>query len=314
MNEMIIHLLLNPIAGNGKANKAFERLKALLQIQEISFDYQISNYPGHLIELARNYADHQHSQNERLVVIGGDGSLNEVLNGIKESTYPQTRISYLPAGSGNDFARAAHLTKNPKVFISNLLNNDHQAEKVDCIKYTDNENMISHYFVNNLGIGFDAFIVYQSNHQRMKSHLNKLHLGNFIYTFNILSVLKKQDTFSIEVTANDQIYKFDNVYFATTTNHPFFGGGVPIEPNATIYSHFVDLVIVQKSKLAKFIWMFGKILTTRRHTNDPLFHSITAKKINLKTFKPEYAQIDGEDHSKKLYDLTYQIDSFYIQR
>lgn len=121
-----------------------------------------------------------------MIVIGGDGSLNEILNGIKTSNHPETPITYLPAGSGNDFARAAHLSKKPEELVNRLLQNlDYHP--VDCGKFISSlKNNRPYYFVNNFGIGFDAFVIYSSNHQKMKEKLNKLHLGNLIYASNII--------------------------------------------------------------------------------------------------------------------------------
>lgn len=306
------HLFLNPIAGNGLAKEAFEKLTKLLNEKEIAFDCEESKYPGDLVSMAKNFADQENMADSTLIVIGGDGSLNEVVNGIKHSHHPNFPITYLPAGSGNDFARAAHISKNPAQIVKHLLEHT-PAEKVDCGCFSyQSSPKIDHYFVNNLGIGFDAFVVYQSNHQKLKKGLNKLHLGNMIYGLNILSVLQKQDTFSVDVQANDNHYHFDNVYFATTTNHPYFGGGIAILPKANIYSHKLDCVIVQKPNMRKFIHLFQKLLKDGSHVNDPHFHYIEADKLSLETHQNEYAQIDGEDREPQKFRLNYHISSFYL--
>ncbi len=74
----------------------------------------------------------------------------------------------MPAGTGNDFARGAGLTADPRQLINNLLR-DPEPEQVDCGFFTSNIKQIPKgYFVNNFGIGFDAFVVHQSNHEQLK--------------------------------------------------------------------------------------------------------------------------------------------------
>ncbi|MCT7680677.1 MAG: acylglycerol kinase family protein, partial [Lactobacillus crispatus] len=103
----------------------------------IPFKRQKSHYPGELVVLAQNYANLHLSSEHVLIVVGGDGSFNEVLNGIKTSNYPETAITYLPAGTGNDFARGAGLTADPRQLINNLLR-DPEPEQVDCGFFTSN--------------------------------------------------------------------------------------------------------------------------------------------------------------------------------
>lgn len=304
------HLLLNPVAGNGQAKKSYHELRKILLQAGIPFTFEISQRPKHLIELAQKFAD-KNLTNVSLIVIGGDGSLNETLNGIKRSQHPETPIAYLPAGSGNDFARAAHLTKDPQKMIASLTDNL-SVKQVDCGQFTTVKNSEPYYFINNFGIGFDAFVVHESNNEEMKKHLNKLHLGNFIYPLNIVNVLRKQDTFHVDVTAQNKDYHYDHVYFATTTNHPYFGGGIAILPKANIESHFLDTVIVQKPNLYKFVRLFARLLKDGSHVYDPHFHYIEAKEIHVKTEKDEFAQIDGEDQAAQPFDVHFKLDSFNL--
>lgn len=310
-----LHLLVNLVAGNNHGKITHAKFAKLLKDSQISFRAQISQYPGEIIKLAKKYANNNHSEDEILVIIGGDGSFNQALNGVKKSLHPNTPLAYLPAGSGNDFARAAKLTTDPQKFLNRLLNN-RKIEKVDCGSYSSQkENVIKHYFVNNYGIGFDANVVHQSNNQKMKKILNKIHLGNLIYGLNVINVLQKQDTFTATVTGADGIaHIFHDAYLVTTTNHPYFGGGVPILPKANLHSHVLDTVIVEKPSLRKFVFLFAKMLKDGSHVTDSHFHYIEGKEIRVNVKKPEYTQIDGEDTDKMAHSIQFMIDNFYLIR
>ena len=101
-NKLKIHLLVNEVAGNGRAKKVLEQTTSLLINQNINFDLQKSNYAGEAIRLAQHYGNQRHLPNEILLVIGGDGSLNEVLNGIKRSDNPSTPIRSEERRVGNE--------------------------------------------------------------------------------------------------------------------------------------------------------------------------------------------------------------------
>lgn len=307
-----VHLLVNEVAGNGNAIKADHEIQNVLHELNIPFKRQKSHYPGELITLAKKYANLQPSLSDVLIVVGGDGSFNEVLNGIKNSNYPDTPITYLPAGTGNDFARGAGLTADPHQLITNLLQ-DPEPEQVDCGFFTSNiKEMPQGYFVNNFGIGFDAFVVHQSNHEELKERLNHLNSGNLIYGLNVVKALIKQDTFAVTIKTKDAVFRYGDAYLVTTTNHPYFGGGFAILPKADIYSHHLDTVIVEKPSLGKFLWLFSKLIKDGSHVNAPQFHYVEAKEIQIQTNKEEYAQIDGEDVEKQPFKLTFKIDHFNL--
>lgn len=307
-----VHLLVNEVAGNGNAIKANASLQSILKKLNIPFKQQKSHYPGELISLAKAYANHHFSSDHVLIVVGGDGSFNEVLNGIKSSDYPETPITYLPAGTGNDFARGAGLTADPRQLINNLLR-DPESERVDCGYFTSNIKQLPNgYFVNNFGIGFDAFVVHQSNHAQLKKKLNRLNSGNLIYGLNVVQALAKQDKFTVTVKTKNETIRYGDAYFVTTTNHPYFGGGFAILPKADVYSHHLDTVIVEKPSLGKFLSLFAKLIKNGSHVNAPQFHYVEAKEIQVQTNKAEYAQIDGEDIEKQNFKLTFKIDHFNL--
>lgn len=312
MNEKIrLQLFLNPVAGKGQAIKAYRRLIFLLKQKKIAYQTTVSQRPGEFINLAQHYGDQKHDSNEFLIVIGGDGSLNQVLNGIKHSAHPDTPLTYLPAGSGNDFARAAGLTPNVQQLVENLMQGP-QIEKIDCGSYREEGKPETHYFVNNLGIGFDGNLVHRSNTEALKERLDRINLGHIIYVINGFLALVDQDTFTVTVKSKNRAVRFGDAYFVTTTNHPYFGGGIAIMPKANLHSHKLDTVIVEKTNVFSFLYLFAKVFTNGSHVGDPHFHYVEADEIVVKTHKPELAQLDGEDLPRKGYHLKFRIDHFYL--
>lgn len=127
-----------------------------------------------------------------------------------------------------------------------------------------------------------------------------------------MQALARQDTFQVTIKTNKKEVHFNDAYFVTTTNHPYFGGGFAILPNANVHSHILDTVIVEKPSLGKFIRMFSKLLKDGSHVNAPEFHYVEAEEILVKTNTSEFAQIDGEDIDKQNFEVKFKISQFNL--
>lgn len=306
-----VHLLVNLKSGSNKGAKALKEIEAALKKEKLAYNIQISTYPGQLVPIATKTANEINNNYECIVVVGGDGSLNQALNGVKNSLHPDTPLAYFPAGTGNDFARAAKLQNNPLKFIKKIKNHP-TVTNVDCGRYQDLLTGEEKYFVNNLGIGFDAFMVNKTNHSKLKTKFNKINIGNLTYGINIAQALKGQDNFKVKILTNEHTYSYDHAYLVTTTNHPYFGGGVPILPIANIYNHKLDIAIVEKPNLAKFLYLFSKLLLNGSHMQSKQFHYFEANKIEVETYQAEYGQLDGEELNRRKFHLKFEVDHFKL--
>ena len=306
-----VHLLVNLKSGSDKGAKALKEIEAALKKEKLAYNIQISTYPGQLVPIATKTANEINNNYECIVVVGGDGSLNQALNGVKNSLHPDTPLAYFPAGTGNDFARAAKLQNNPLKFIKKIKNHP-TVTNVDCGRYQDLLTGEEKYFVNNLGIGFDAFVVNKTNHSKLKTKFNKINIGNLTYGINIAQALKGQDNFKVKILTNEHTYSYDHAYLVTTTNHPYFDGGVPILPIANIYNHKLDIAIVEKPNLAKFLYLFSKLLLNGSHMQSKQFHYFEANKIEVETYQAEYGQLDGEELNRRKFHLKFEVDHFKL--
>ena len=306
------YLIVNPISGSNRGLQTFEEVKKELDQRQIPYSSEVSHYSGEMPHLAQSVANKIHNDPQKiLLVIGGDGSLNQTLNGVKKSNYPSTPIAYLPSGTGDDFAKAVNIPSNVHHLIDKLIKQP-EISKIDCIYYHDLNRNASNYFVNNLGIGFDAYVVAQSNNSKLRDRLNHLHIGNLTYGAKIIKALANQENFEATITVGHEIHHFNDAYLVTTTNHPFFGGGVPILPIADPQSHKLYTIVVEKPSTLKFIYLFSELLKDGSHMKDPHFHYYEAKKISVRTRPLEFGQIDGEELGSRSFDLEFSISDFNL--
>ena len=298
-----VEIILNHHAGNGLAISACHKVINFLEKNQISYELHKTLKDGDGVRIAKQLANHPNDS--KIIVIGGDGTLNQAVNGVKESNYPNTALGYIPGGSGNDFCRGIKLKiKDPIVLLQAILSMK-QPQTIDVGKaYNDD---FSHYFINNIGIGFDARTVYYTNHSERKDFLNKLHLGTLSYFTNLLKVIKKQPAFGLDVDYRNHKKHFDSAYIVVATNHPYFGGGFAIDPTANPFNHHLNLVVVKKITGMTFIKLFSKLLTNGSHLQDKNVWHIEDNHFSLHNQTKQYGQMDGEELSQNEFNFHFEV-------
>ena len=112
------HFIINPVAGSGHAKIVWPKLRQILQTRNISYSFDESRYPGHTEKLCRQYAlNHPQAV---IVLLGGDGTLHEAVNGLHKKTKVSATLAYIPCGSGNDFARGLSIPADPVKAVRNI--------------------------------------------------------------------------------------------------------------------------------------------------------------------------------------------------
>ena len=236
--------IVNPNSRSGLGLKIWSELEQVLKKNEIDYQVYFTKRPGHATELAAQVSD---SGADTLVVLGGDGTIGEVVGGIRDLT--KLTLAYIPIGSGNDFARSMKLTKEPKEALLHILNpTDYAYINIGLLK---TPNVSRRYAVSS-GIGFDADVCYHNNlSSRLKRFLNKCKLGKLSYTAIALHLLLTSKPKSMKITLDDGKTKtFPKVYFVAAMNQRYEGGGFEFCPKADPEDNMLDIIVV--SGLSKF--------------------------------------------------------------
>lgn len=301
-----LEIILNRKAGNGESVRVWKSIKMFLKKNQIDFQIHSTQKNGDGIRIAKNLADNIDKQT-KILVLGGDGTLNQSVNGVKLSKNSNTPLAYIPAGSGNDFSRGIKLNHvKPIVLLQDILSMQ-EPRSIDIGKATFSDK--TKYFVNNIGIGFDANTVYTTNHSRRKDFLNKMKLGTLSYVSSLIKVIKEQGAFPLTVTTKHGMKKFDQAYIVSATNHPYFGGGIAIDPLATPFDGKLDLVVVNKIKGKTFIKLFTKLLTDGSHLKDENVWHIQSNEFTLSSLHNEYGQMDGEELEPQQFEINFEVSS-----
>jgi len=280
--------IVNLQARNGRCRKVWKQIEQQLTERQIPFRVSFTEYSGHAVELTRLIAQNEPEEVKTIVAVGGDGTLHEVVNGAVG--FSNITIGFIPGGSGNDFSRGFGIPKNPNKALEFILQGKSKAV-VDIGKiYRQNED---HYFINNLGVGFDASISKDANQSKLKAKLNLLSLGSLAYAFIVIKRLFTYECTNMQINIDGQESSFEQVWFATVANQIYFGGGMKIAPNASAADGLLDIIIVHNLSRWKLLFVFISVFWGG-HTGFNEVYMVKGKTVSIETEKPVYVHADGE--------------------
>ena len=280
-------IIVNPNAGNGKGKKDWEKISILLNKKALSFDVKFTERKGHAIHftiegIAAGY--------RKIITVGGDGTLNEVVNGVFLSgVCPTTEISLalIPVGTGNDWGRMFGILLNYERDIDIIVENKQMLHDVGLISYYDGPEKKERYFINIAGLGFESVVVKRTNQQKDLGHSGKL-----IYLYNLLMSLISYKNTRAEIIIDDEKIRA-NVFSLNVGNGRYCGGGMRQTPRAVPDDGLLDVTII--NGMGKFeIIRNLKILYDGTILRHPKIEGYKCKNIKVRSDSVMYAEADGE--------------------
>lgn len=307
------HLIINPLSGSGNGDKIGKKVKHYLEQKNKVVYVHESQYAGHITEITADIAQKIEQQSIRdslIIVIGGDGTIHESLNGLGER-YVSIPLGYIPSGSGNDFARGAGISHHPKEALEQILAAT-EPKELDVLAFTDISTQHKGYSVNNIGLGLDASIIKEVNHSSSKSIFNKLKMQSLIYLSAVISLFIRQKPFPLAVDVDGKKISFEKAFLVTSNNHPYFGSGIKISPKASLTDGKVDLIVIERISGFKFLKLFFVLFTTGKHLEDEVVHYFKGENVHLFVSSSVEGQTDGEELGFSPFDLVIHTEKRYF--
>lgn len=295
---MRLAFIVNEFAGNGRGRRVWQQMKGSLTVP---YELYITSYPKHAYTLSCQLAEEatKEKQHVLLIVIGGDGTMHEVVNGCAYSEF--ILLGNIPAGSGNDFARGFQAFHRASEIEGYLQNPQREHVDIGTVEFTARQ-----FFVNNCGVGFDAFVGLEANRSQMKKRFNQLRAGKLAYVFYVVTGLAKFKPFSLSVRCDEETYIFDKVWFATVSNQPYFGGGMKISPASSINDGKLEVTIVHNLSRIKFLLMFLTVFLGA-HTRIKGVEQMKGEAFTLRYSRALPCHADGENLSNHTLQLQLKI-------
>lgn len=275
-------IIINTHSGRHGNLRRYQKIKASCTFEDIPF---YMNRPDTSFwNQIRESAEKMAHLIKGIIVIGGDGSMHHTLNHLKDLNLP---FGLIPSGSGNDFARAMHIPRSPVKAMDKILCST-QTQNLDLIKIQDKS------ILSILSAGLDADTALRVEDSNIKKLLNRLFIGKFIYLVTVFQIIRSFKPFDLTITADgyDEM-RFQKVWLMAIGNTAYYGGGVPICPDASPSDGQLDIVIVHDVSLTKLLIALPSVFF-RKHTFFPFVQSFRSGNLQVHSSQTIRWQGDGE--------------------
>lgn len=277
-------VIVNPIAGASSTFRKWPQIRQMLGHIGFSFDYQYTECAGHAIELAYEAASGGYRY---LVAVGGDGTINEVANGILNTkNAAETSLGVINTGTGSDFVRSLHIPRSYSQACPILNSDSRMRVDVGVAEYYKNGKKLKRYFINSAGIGFDAEAANATN------SFPKFIKGTFPYIMGLLGTLAKYQNKEVKIIVNGK-EESKKVLSVVVANGRYFGGGMLVAPKAELSDSLFDVLTVGDMGKFDLLKTFPTIYKGT-HIHHPKVHVQKTNQISIESEEKLLVQADGE--------------------
>ena len=240
-----VQVILNPYAGRGAGARAKDQLAAALRAASLPFELTETERPGHALELA---AAMRANGCKVIVAAGGDGTVNEALNGLAQATPEGEIIGKLapcPIGTGNDFADMVGAKRGIDALVERIATGRTRLVDLGRGTFTSKSRQVVRYFDNNVGLGFEAQVTVDSN--RIKSVSGPLR-----YLVAVFKALRYYRSPHMDIHWKNASHEWQHrshpAFMVSLGNSRRTGGLFYVTPDAILDDGLLDLAIVPDKK------------------------------------------------------------------
>ena len=288
---MKYYFIVNPAAKTGKGSGLWDEIEGKLESAKIDYEAFFTTGEGSATSIAENICT-DHPESKRIVIVGGDGTINEAVNGLND--YSHITLGIIPAGSGNDLARGLDIPTDPERALQHVIH-PRKFIKVDhgCVEYLDEDGRKRKFAVSS-GIGYDADICYIAGKSPLKKLLNRFGLGSSIYYITGLKLVfaNRRAGTSLLLDGKRRI-KCDRTVFVTAMNTLYEGGGYPMAPGADPCDARISLLVVNGITRLKHCLLMLKV-KKGEHIKFKGVDVYTCRTCEIEADRPLVVHTDGE--------------------
>ena len=275
--------VVNPTSGSGKEHgELIRRINDVCNEKRVEYEVKLTEYPGHARELITKALDNA-SDTVRFYACGGDGTVNEVADGILGN--PHAEFSVIPVGTGNDFVRSFSPEGSFKCVEDQIAGT---AMTIDSVTTGSGS------FVNMLNVGFDSAVVATIARLRNKFSVMR---GKFAYIISVAINFLKMPKTTLECVFDDGERVSGKYLLAAFSNGQYYGGGFKAAPRASVDDGIMDVLLVRPCSRFVFLKLISKykngtLLDDRK--NAKYIFSKKCKAVTASFSKQSWVCVDGE--------------------
>lgn len=281
-------VVVNPNAGRKKGLADWGIISGLLVTYGIPYESVFTERPGHATEIVIRKVDSDGFK--RIIAVGGDGTMNEVVNGIfGQARFGTTDITLgmITVGTGNDWGRMFGIPSDYEEAVKILKADRTFIQDAGMVRFCNENRPGNRYFVNIAGMGFDAVVTRKSNLQKEKGRS-----GFLLYFVNILTSLLNYRFAEVYINL-DGVHLQNKIFSMNVGICRYSGGGMIQAPNAIPDDGLFDLTIINKLSKPRVILSLKRLYNGTIHLH-PRVDSYTAKTIRIRSRDVLMLETDGE--------------------
>lgn len=280
-------IVVNPNAGSRRCEKDWPGILDLLLKEDMSFEYQLTEYRMHAVEITQKAILKGY---RKIIVVGGDGTLNEVVNGVfsqKHVSSNEITIGMITVGTGNDWGRMFEIPHDYNKAIEVIKREKIFLQDGGMVSYQNGENGKNRYFINIAGIGFDAAVVEETN--KMKDGGSG---GTYAYLKSLVTSLIKYKPTRISIEIDGK--KIENDVFSISIGIcKYNGGGMMQLPDAVPNDGIFAITVINKIGRGDVIMSLPKLYNGKIGSH-PKVSTFSGEKVLVNSNPPIHLETDGE--------------------
>jgi YegS/Rv2252/BmrU family lipid kinase len=283
-------VIVNPNAGKKKGEKDWPEISGLLTENGFDFVHEFTAYRSHAVTITESYIRQGF---RKIIVVGGDGTMNEVVNGIfLQEVVPTTDImvGMIMVGTGNDWGKMYNLKEKYKKAVKILKKQRLFIQDTGLVTYADNGSESKRYFINSAGMGYDALVVQMTNHAKDQGGG-----GALSYLVNLLKGLFRYHHSYLDIEVDGRSVYKGRVFSISVGICKYSGGGMMQLPFAIPDDGLLDVTIFKKVTKMTVIRHIKK-LYSGKFTHLYFVQTHQGKKVSIvsTTQDQPFLETDGE--------------------
>ncbi len=294
-------VVVNPMASVGKCGKDWPEIQQILVNEGFEFDDVLTEHPRHAIEIVRNAIKEKGYR--KFISVGGDGTNNEVVNGIfTQNAVPTTEITMgtIPIGTGNDWRRTFDFPLDYQKVIKIIRKGHSFVHDIGKLTYYNDGDPQVRYFLNAAGTGLDEMVCDATNLMKRQGKG-----GAIRYLIGILKCLLNYKYERVQLEIDDEKVIDDYVLSLSVGNCRYIGGGMMMMPNAVPNDGILDVTVVRQLSMLKFIANVKNIYSGAFVKKLKEVSTFKGKKIRITSNPPHSLKVEteGENLSNSPFDF-----------
>lgn len=274
-------IVVNPVSGGGRARRRWPQLAAALTRRGIAHESVTTSSAGHANRLVQDAARRGH---RRLLAVGGDGTFNELVNGLLQQ--PEVPLDHFlasvaPLGTGNDWARAMQVPDDPDELAAAMARG--LGRRVDLGIAEAGGTTLRLAFHNVAGAGLDAEVL---------RHTPGSGPRILAYLLGLARTLGRYRAPQFELTA-DGVTRTGRFWIALAAVGPYCGGGMRLAPDARLDDGYLDLVTIEPMPLIRAITRLPRLFDGRL-AGDPAVRTLRCRSVTIRSDPPCGVELDGQ--------------------